>query len=428
MNPSNTDATLQGLLEELYTDICRIVSSRPLRAGGSTLYQVCRRLGIGTASTRRGLRKLHARLPEISRKLLYVFDRARSRHQEKWTVCDVIGYIWIMLCADAALCHDLLARGYLLAEVLCVAEMMTPSVVRVLLSVLVRNGDDGTRSGILNALPFILAEWSPWESYEDSDELLLITLCHCIGVDTFRATAESSFARGIPVAFVAKVALDALEDPASRTSYDLVIHAIPLLISCAQTCPPEESEARARILDFLAVLLHSRDVALRCVAAWVFCGLPAVERKSTSGHLSPRGTVELVDYSELLQWDPPPAHERAAIQTYTAMLHKLLWELSQDGDFYEFGVGMAHVLLNGPFIYNEDHLPYPKTGVLSGLDVWYSLLPETAQVLKGRGDPSHLNMADVLALEHLVLTGQSDAAANYAREVLRRNSEHTYAL
>ncbi|RDX49807.1 hypothetical protein OH76DRAFT_1556239 [Lentinus brumalis] len=425
MNPTNDDATL----EELYADICRIVSRIPMiGGGGDTIGRVCRRLGIRkeSALTRRGLRRLHVRLPELSKKLLYVFDRARSRHQEQWTVCDTIGYIWIMLCADAVLCHDLVsARGCLLAKVLYVADMLTPSVVRVLLSLLVRNGDDATRSGVLSALPYILDKWSPWKSHQDSDEMLLITLCHCIGVDTL--SAESRSPREVPVSFVAKVALDALENPDSRTSYDLVIHAIPLLVSCAQTCPPEERETRTRILDFLAVLLHSRDVALRCVAVWVFCGLPAVERKSTFGHLSPGGTVELVDYSELLQWDPPPAHERASIQTYTAMLHKLLWELSHDGDLYQFGVGMAHVLLNGPFIYNEDHLPYPKKGALSGLDVWYSLLPGAVQVLKGREDPSHLNMADVLALKHLVITGQPDAAANYAREVLQRNSEHTYA-
>ncbi|TFK93215.1 hypothetical protein K466DRAFT_511985, partial [Polyporus arcularius HHB13444] len=109
------------------------------------------------------------------------------------------------------------------------------------------------------------------------------------------------------------------------------------------------------------------------------------------------------------------------------MLYKLLCEVSQDGDLYKFGTGMAHVLLNGPFIYNEHHLPYPKEGVLSGLDSWCSLLPEAAQALKRRGGASHINRADVLALEHLARSGHSEEAATYAREVLQRQSEHTYA-
>ncbi|RDX49840.1 hypothetical protein OH76DRAFT_1403392 [Lentinus brumalis] len=350
-----------------------------------------------------------------------MFDLACVESQ--WELCDAIMRIWLDICADAVLCRVFLDRD-LFSKVLQVMENADPSILLQLLSILARHGDDKVRTDVLHHLPDLLRmQWDPWMCDEpDNDEFLVITLCHCIGTSGFPADPEQIFPANLSVNFVADVALHALE--ASDVSYDLIIHAFPLLIICVQACPPEEYKTRSRILDFLAVLLHSNDVVMRCVAAWVFCGLPPTEQRSRSDYASRMGTVELVNFPELALLPVPPKSERASIRTSTFTVRSLLRAVHMDGDLYKFGLGMVPVLLNRPLLYNDGDFPPFKDSTLIGLD---SLLAESAEILRRRGDQAHRDTADTLTLEHLARSGQSDAAASYAREVLKRNPQHRYA-
>ncbi|TFK93217.1 hypothetical protein K466DRAFT_145628 [Polyporus arcularius HHB13444] len=415
----NNDATNHGLYD-LYVDFCRTVNRLPLE---QAYVYVRRRLGIPNAMRRKGLRKLHMCLPVASRKLSYIFDLAAS--QTEWDVCATIEWIWLEICADAMLCHGLLEDG-LLSRVLPLIDAIEPSILLQLLAVLATHGDDSVKSEILRHLPAVLIKWDPWMCDEiQCSEFLLVTLCHCIGVATFPADPVPMFPPHISVTFVADVALEALQHP--EASHDLIIHAIPLLILCAKACVPEEIRTRQRILDFLALLLHSNEPSIRAVATWVFCGLPPAERKSTSNYASRAGSVELVDLTALARCDAPPESERRAIRNYTLTVRKLLQALHDDGDFETFGIGLSTSLWHGPFIYSDDDFANFKDGALARFNSWDSVLLEAAEVLRRFNLSWEISRADTLTLEHLARSGPPDAAAAHAREVLKRNSHHVYA-
>ncbi|RPD56429.1 hypothetical protein L227DRAFT_258741 [Lentinus tigrinus ALCF2SS1-6] len=408
----------------MYVEVCKIVSNLPRE---QALQRVCHLLRIPNTATRSGLRRIHPQLHVFSNTLLCLYDQAVD--WEEWEVCDTVGSIWtiMMFCADAVLCLALMKDGVLL-RLLHQANKILPTVVLPFLALLARYGDDADRTAIIRSLTALLqVGWDPSLSYHPENvEPFLVTLCHCIGIADFWdvATAEPRLPEGLSVTFIAEVALSALAKP--DASYGLIIHALPILIVCAKSSPPEETMLPTRILQFLASLLQSNDIALRSVAVWVFYGILDVGRGSTPRCVSSRGTVELLpSTAQVALWDAPPDH----VRTYTLMLRNILWQVSIDGDYYKVAVGMAHVLLNGPFVFTEDDFREFKEGsvTLAGHDSWFSLLPEAVEAIKGREDPSHRNMADVLTLEHLARVGTSDAAATFARAVLERNPGHAYA-
>ncbi|RPD71427.1 hypothetical protein L226DRAFT_175200 [Lentinus tigrinus ALCF2SS1-7] len=377
----------------MYVEVCKIVSHLPRE---QALQRVCHLLRIPNTATRSGLRRIHRKLHVFSNTLLCLYDQAVDR--EEWEVCDIVGSIWtiMMFCADAVLCRALMKDGVLL-RLLHQANKILPTVVLPFLALLARHGDDADRTAIIRSLTALLqVGWDPSLSYHPENvEPFLVTLCHCIGIADFWdvATAEPRLPEGL------SVALSALAKP--DASYGLIIHALPILIVCAKSSPPEVTMLRTRMLQFLASLLQSNDIALRSVAV---------------------GTVELLPSTQVALWDAPPDH----VRTYTLMLRNILWQVSIDGDYDKVAVGMAHVLLNCPFIFTEDDFREFKEGsvTLAGHDSWFSLLPEAVEAIKGREDPSH---ADVLTLEHLARVGTSDTAAAFARAVLERNPGHAYA-
>ncbi|KAI0697305.1 hypothetical protein C8T65DRAFT_26176 [Cerioporus squamosus] len=412
---------VHGTSEDLYCEVCNLIAGRTLDAGA---VQVCRHLGMPNTGTRSGLKDMALMLPEVSETLFSLFYIACTR--KDWMYCDVVMIIWIEICADAVLCRTLLEEG-LLVWVLPLVETGSSTTVLQLFSLLARHGDDTVRSEIVRSLPGIVARWKMrWSFDEYSVEFVLITLYHCIGVATLPATAPLALPSGLSVRFLAGITLEALEDV--ETSYETFIHAIPLLIICAKACPPQESETRDRILDLLAVLIHSKDPGLRCVCTWVFCDLAVADRDSlpidASGPTS-SSARHTTHFPALARRDASPGSEQESIQKQTQELRTLLHAMSKEENFYKFGVGMAQLLTNGPF---------PDRGVedfkaisRAGRDSWYSLLPEAVEVLRRRQDKAHLDMADTLALEHFVREGSVAAAASHAREVFKRNAEHAYA-
>ncbi|RPD56426.1 hypothetical protein L227DRAFT_578880 [Lentinus tigrinus ALCF2SS1-6] len=101
--------------------------------------------------------------------------------------------------------------------------------------------------------------------------------------------------------------------------------------------------------------------------------------------------------------------------------------LSENGNFDEFGKGIALRLYSGPFVDSaEDYLDL-KESMPPGADSWHSLLPEAIEALRKYTSPAINTLADVLALEHLAHSGDSDAAASYACEGLKRDPRNSYA-
>ncbi|RPD71425.1 hypothetical protein L226DRAFT_615457 [Lentinus tigrinus ALCF2SS1-7] len=383
--------------------------------------QVYRSLRIPSPRRRKGLRRIHTRLTMISTSLSRLFDFAYPR--KEWQFCGVVAVIWGDMCGDAVLCRGLLERGLLL-RALRLVDVDGSFTLLPLLSLLARHGDEAVKTAVLAGLIRIFTNWkAPWPTFKYSEEHILVILRHCLNF-----TTRPELPAGLSVSAVADLALTTLEDP--EVSYEAIIHAIPILIACATAFPREDTETLPRILDFLAVLLHSDDLPLRSACVWVFyslCG--ATEQPSISRHRHQPRSLQYLHFPELASRNVPPGSERESIRIHTATLRNLLKKLCENQDLYAFGIGMATLLSSGPFIHSTDDFSDFERSTLqvSTPDTWDSLLSNAAEALRSRTDPDSLNMADVLTLEHLARVGPSEAAAAHAREVLRRELQHSYA-
>ncbi|KAI0697304.1 hypothetical protein C8T65DRAFT_26177 [Cerioporus squamosus] len=411
------------LSEASYIKLCKEIYALRLELYDAAAH-LRRRLRIPNSNTRSGLRKVHERLPAIARRLCSVFDMAAFR--KEWPICDAVTVIWVDMCADASLCRGLLEEG-LLPRTLCLVDVDGTFMLLNLISLLARHGDDTVKLAVLRGLITIFAKWKPaWRSVEYNIEYVLVTLCHCIGIITLpQASAEPHMPPEFSVTFVADLALSALEEPA--VSHETIIHAIPLLIACARTRPPRETATRARILDFLAALTHSKNVSLRCVSAWVFFGLPAPHDDSPPRHCSFSRSGDHADNTGLAHRNAVPGSEGRYTTAQMIVVRALLQESVTRGDFYEFGVGVAKFLLEGPSLHEEDDSPDTKASTTEEYGPWHAYLPEAIETLRRREHPLFLDIADVLALEHLSRCASPDTASSHARAVLQRNPRHEYA-
>ncbi|RDX49798.1 hypothetical protein OH76DRAFT_512529 [Lentinus brumalis] len=396
---------MDGLSDALCTRLRREIS-------GMTLYDAAthlsRRLRIPKSTTRSGLRKIHARLPAISRQLCSVFDMAAVR--KEWHTCNAVTVIWVDMCADANLCRALLEEG-LLPRALHLVEVDGASMLLNLLSLLARHGNYTVKLAVIRGLVAIISTWKPaWRSFEYNTEHVLVTLCHCIEfVNPSQNSAEVHLPPELSVNFVSDLALRALEDPA--VSHETIMHAIPLLIACVRICSPEETATRAPILDFLAGLLHSANISLRCVSAWVFCGLFPAARRSTHHENRSSGSKD----------------ERASASAHIIFARTLLQEAVTRSDFCEFGVGIACLLSSGPSLHEEEASLASSASTCAEFGPWHSYLPLAIEGLRRRELSPFLDIADILALEHFSRCTSPNTAASHAREVLKRNPRHAYA-
>ncbi len=357
-----------------------------------------------------------------------MFDMAAVR--KEWHTCNAVTVIWVDMCADANLCRALLEEGTLFVEgvftknswatiafigllprALHLVEVDGASMLLNLLSLLARHGNYTVKLAVIRGLVVIISNWKPaWRSFEYNTEHVLVTLCHCIEfVNPSQNSAEVHLPPELSVKFVSDLALRALEDPA--VSHETIMHAIPLLIACVQICSPEETATRAPILDFLAVLLHSANISLRCVSAWVFCTLFPAARGSTHHDHRSSGSKE----------------ERASASALIIFARTLLQEAVTRSDYYEFGVGIASLLSSGPSLHEEEDSLASSASTCAEFGPWHSYLPLAIEALRRRELSPFLDIADILALEHFSRCTSPNTAASHAREVLKRNPRHAYA-
>jgi hypothetical protein len=110
-----------------------------------------------------------------------------------------------------------------------------------------------------------------------------------------------------------------------------------------------------------------------------------------------------------------------------------MMKVAQDKDMYHLGVKLAQMVLLTEWSVPQGGYQYfnERTGQMQFADVglgfmfWQDCLPHCAKAIRAKGKPEEADMADILDLKYLIITGKQRQAADMAHESLKR-SEHAY--
>ncbi|TFK93205.1 hypothetical protein K466DRAFT_145209 [Polyporus arcularius HHB13444] len=306
-----------------------------------------------------------------------------------------------------------------------------------LLALLCQDSSDSGKTAILNAISDVLVRRRPGWSYElRTSAQIIITLYHCLPTMLSPASgASSGLSAGLSLSVVEFI-LKLLRQ--RFFCYEAMMHAIPILILCVRSCPPERMDSMEPALEVFAALSHSRNFGLRCVVGWFFSvlgrappgviypGSPRAE-EPPSPRLAESDVRPGGEHLTASDVRVRPGSEVALIEQCARDAHMLVRYLAEMGDFQGFGIALADVLVRGPLAYNDEDIAHIYAGWDSRLSppTWPELLRTAAATL--RADPSLLDKADVLDLEYITRADPWGAAASRAEQVLARNPAHAYA-
>ncbi|RDX49796.1 hypothetical protein OH76DRAFT_512649 [Lentinus brumalis] len=334
-----SQSTSQAHVGDLYT----YLSTRPQSRSGSLELLACRFLGIPErARQRSGLRKVHARMTEISGHLSDTADAAYTR--QDWRIIDVILDLWVCLCADAALKRDLLQDGLVPMTLRLINTGVNHALLVQLFELLAQDDARSVKIEILDIISAVLTRRRPsWCHYETRTSVsIVVALYHCLDA-ILSLTSDTSTTLSIEfILSVIAFNLEIFQQP--RVSYKTVLYAIPLLILCVRSCPAERMESMGPALEFLAVLTGSHNIRLRCAIAWIFSVLGPTPPSAAQPGSSGAGQVH---FPHLAASRARPGGESALIKECARASLTLVWLLAKDGDFRRFGIGIADVLMRG---------------------------------------------------------------------------------
>ncbi|KAI0707526.1 hypothetical protein C8T65DRAFT_727675 [Cerioporus squamosus] len=381
---------------------------------------ICHSLSICALQRRRGLRKVHRRLPSIAQKLNMMADGAYAHHD--WRMVDAVVRVWVTVCADAALGRELLKQGILDRALRLVNTDVCSSQLTLLFTLLANHGDGTVKVEIVRAIAtMFVGGYQRWRSdLHRTSTFIIMALYHCLEAVTFPSTPPTSgtiFNSDLPATVLATHILEHFPKP--HVPHAAIVHAFPLLITCAMSCSAIGIAPVVPVLEFLTMLIKSRNIGLRCAAIWTFGRLcPEVSSADSATVCTPPHVPD-----ERV----PPGGEIAESRRCTRELLTLVQTLVADGDLWQFGVEMAEVVMQGRHTYEDvDLLDLGGTATLADFDTWDRLLREVIIVVMKK-DCRYRDKAHVLYLEHEVLFEPPDVVAAHAHRILHWDAAHAYA-
>ena len=401
------------------------------------------------------MRDIHSSYEDVASRLDAAYDRARRGND--WQILSVVLGRWGEIGVDAILCQKLVQRGVIPSTVVKACSnvnelsLISPGVVSKVVQLL-NTPVDGTR--LLRLLAILTQHGSDaslkLEVLRAGGKLLrlighiqddpftigygVVGLAHSLEAAYVIDSAPdvTSLLRQLSLPTLPRIVLDMIRSlpPSSLQSYNIVVHAIHVLIFGADTCPWDQRHMINPSLKFLAAFLRSKDIGVRLTALNSFMSLHPDEK--------PRAVV-----LPLLH-DPEdfPPNVRRLIGDH-GLLHfestlfgrcqrrflRAVLDFVRTSDLYKYGITVADILLECEVVDpHEAGLPNLEHVVQPYNVSWWACLSIAARHLRGRRDSYHLDMADVIDLELLSVGSVSGAeAVLFARNVLQRNPNHVYA-
>ncbi|RPD56918.1 hypothetical protein L226DRAFT_615299 [Lentinus tigrinus ALCF2SS1-7] len=390
---------------------------------------ICHSLSLCRLQCRKGLRKVHRRLSDIAERLNMIADNTHELEHDDWFMAGAVVRVWVAICADAALARGLLQRGILERTLPLVNTDVCSSLWTQLFTLLAHHGDKTVKVEILRTISSMFVrpyQNQTWRSDSHmTSTFIIMALYHCLDAVTFSDTPpaipNTVFNTALPATVLATHILEHFPKP--HVPHASMVHAFPLLISCALSCTTTGLKPVTPVLEFLTMLIKSRNIGLRCVAIWAFGRLcPDVSTE-------PDSTATQFPLHTIADDRLPPGGEIAESRRCTREMLTLVQDLVAEGDVWQFGVKLADLVMQGRLIYDDIQLEgLAGNEKLAHTDSWDTLLQEAVMVVMKK-DCRYRDKGDVLILERGVLSNPSDSdiVAEHAHQILHWEPAHAYA-
>ncbi|KAH9943556.1 hypothetical protein B0H21DRAFT_491468 [Amylocystis lapponica] len=396
---------------------------------------LCAHFKLPDLTTRSGLKKIHARFPEIHRKL----DNAYTANAGNERMMGGIIGIWTKMCADSILRDKLFKEG-LVAKMMPLLDMPSARHVGLrTLSTVTQHGGAEARKEIARHSPTLVRLMQEFPDDPKVIELATSTMAHSIGaVTSVEEKPDQKLLKAIDIRSVLKTTVDNLRNP--KASYLAMTHALGLVTSTTLHCS-NECKSLPQLLTYLVACLRSNDLTTRCNALGGLIRLSHADSEPDMVFCDPYKLVanvrrgfspELSD--AMMNYGPAECDTTLIIRTMTDYQNAMM-KCAQDHNLCALGRKLGPLILRTEFAIAEGGFQAvnERTGQMELMDVglpfkmWTDALPACARTLRAKGVPADLDIADVLEMKHAILKQRVPNAIAVAKKAIARNPELAYS-
>ncbi|KDQ56093.1 hypothetical protein JAAARDRAFT_195313 [Jaapia argillacea MUCL 33604] len=399
-------------------------------------------LELPDMTTRKGLKKLHANFPEVHQRLNEVLRHSKKTHDAK-VMGGLVGIFAKMCSVDTILQDQILEAGFLKQAMEFLEIPVTRTLTLRALATITNYPGKQCMGELLRYLPTFLRIMK-----EEPIEPSVAGLCTAIISHTVRASQFSDVQKHVDVSTMTTLVLSCLRNP-EITDYT-VDHAISLLDRVADN-DPKGRDVEALKTFFVALLRSSdpmrRIKAFRSVSHLSLYHTPVASRKSKDEPKVEKSTVGAFALVAPFQKRVLPPDLQQVINNYgkdrcecavtsrsSSNFVAAYVQHSLHPDHFVLGRTLSREILESEFALPElmcDCCARPRHSSTAATQHWEESLPECVSALRsrgngGQGDPSDLDLADILEAQQLLLQRKYVDATNLAQKGLERNPDLAY--
>ncbi|KAI0748752.1 hypothetical protein C8Q80DRAFT_756918 [Daedaleopsis nitida] len=395
---------------------------------GRRIAQLHLKFGLPVRMTRRRLREVHAHADKLFKNIDGFYQRERKRRHRRNITALV--YILLELCQDGILCDKMVNAG-LLSRIVSDSTRAAEDKTRYLqvLALVARRGSHATQAKLCRETPSLIRQLS----YDTLADMILI-IAHCIE-RAMCPTLSPDLMFPVLSMDASNTALAIIEKP--DATLDVVLHSLAVA-----TLAPYYAQARnpttvSNVHDLFAALTRSRHIFLRVVAVQVFRSILTSNASSLASFVPPDRLDRDGDFRAAFAALPPDlqtpildyGYNRCALrltETMTYRFRKAVEDLQRYQNLYNFATEMAAV-------YQDGHALLEKQQVtLSGRPPvdWSEYIPVCMRLLRNRGGPEDVEVANIIQLEYLRTTQSRDIVSAVARRLIQLfpQQPHAYSI
>ncbi|KAF5340215.1 hypothetical protein D9611_007974 [Ephemerocybe angulata] len=399
---------------------------------------LCNYLQLPDLHTRRGLKKINNHFDTIYAKL----DDTYRRHLDHERIRGGVIAIYSKMCIDSLLRNKLFERG-ILDKLLPLLDIdSTRHMALRALMIITRHGGVNVRATIAEHADVLCRLVDAFPSDETVCELCLSVLSHTVLVcmDGYEGSpAFPALLRSLDLTKILNTAVHCMTQPFSCQS--CIEHGTNLIASSAlhgYYAYPGAPEA----VKILIAGLRSPDWTLRAVSFGGLVRLHKPVSEEDTRQLDPNTLMSIMGRIPknvndiLMAYGPTKCELYLTVQAMRDFMQAIR-TYPIDHNLYSLGMKLYKNILSNEFSILEGF--FETTDVRTGersysmdgkgmlpFKRWSDSLSVCAKVIRERGDPEDVDIANVLEIKHTVLKGLPDDAAALSQEALKRNPNFAY--
>ncbi|RPD56410.1 hypothetical protein L226DRAFT_554441 [Lentinus tigrinus ALCF2SS1-7] len=394
-------------------------------------------LKLPDITTRHGLKKVHARFPEIYKKLNAAYNAGKRERNEK--IMGAVVGMMVKMCSDAILRDKLFEKGMLKKITPLLDLDSTRHLALNALVMITHHGGEQARQEIAHQLNKTLVKLV--QDFPDDPkvaELAIVTMDHATeAVIGSEHPPPLALVKEIDVQSVLAATVTALRKP--TVSHAMVTHALNLLVCAPQNCPTQCKAVRG-LTSLIAAFLRSNNVSIRATALAGILRLPISECEPDTMHFDPQRLMVAASTR-------PPAHLREILLDYgsersdinvmveaMSVYTEAIMRAMRDRDMYALGKKLEDLTQRAEYVIAEGGWQDAGGRVFAPDQLgdvpftrWTDALPLCVKALRAKGSKEDLDGADILEMKFLILRRRLPEARTVGFAAIKRNPRLAYA-